>query len=177
MHNVEFKAELRDLPLARAIAMAHGATMVCTMVQTDTYFRVPSGRLKRREVPGENIEYIFYERADRTQPKLSHFTIFSESEALERFGVRPLPTLVVVRKSRELLMFDHVRIHLDDVQHLGTFLELEALVFPERNIARCHEMIAELRQQLGPAMGEAIGVSYADMMLGEDGSGEAPGPK
>lgn len=167
MHNVEFKCELRDIALARGLCAAVGAVRTDLLEQTDTYFRVPTGRLKRREVPGNAPEYIAYERADRTQPKLSHFTIYTENEAVERFGVRPLPIWTVVRKRREVWMWRNVRIHLDEVQGLGTFLEMEALVSPAHPVPRCHEAIAELRSGLGPALGEAIAVGYADMLGNE----------
>ncbi|VAX40118.1 hypothetical protein MNBD_PLANCTO03-1518, partial [hydrothermal vent metagenome] len=52
MHNVEYKAELRDMAMAKATCRAVGASHIITLEQTDTYFRVPSGRLKRRECPG-----------------------------------------------------------------------------------------------------------------------------
>lgn len=168
MHNVEFKAELRDFALGRSICLALGATYIITLVQSDTYYRVPSGRLKRRETTGEPVEYIFYDRADRSQPKLSHFTIYSEAQALERFGVTPLPVWVVVQKSRDLFMIGGVRIHLDRVDGLGDFLEFEALVSPSQNVAKCHETIAGLRKAFGPAIGEPIACSYSDMLAGAD---------
>lgn len=166
MQNVEFKAELRDPALARTIlrAAAIGATWIIQLAQTDTYYRVSSGRLKKRECPGEPTEYIFYDRADRTHPKLSHFKIYSETQALERFGTSPLPVWVVVRKTRDLYMLGNVRIHLDDVENLGKFIEFEALVSPQHNVARCHELIAELREALAPALGEAIATGYSDLL-------------
>lgn len=168
MHNVEFKAELRDLTLARAICAALGASKILDFDQTDTYFRVPSGRLKRRETPGEPIEYIFYERANRASPKLSHFMIYSEEQARERFGLAPLPIWVTVRKHRELWMLGNVRIHLDEVEGLGTFLEFEALVSRDINMSRCHETLASLRSSFSPVLGEPIDCSYSDMIARDD---------
>lgn len=164
MHNVEFKCELRDPDLARAIILRHGATFIGTLEQTDTYFRIPSGRLKKREQPGEPTEFIFYDRENRTRPKLSHFRIYSEAEALERFGTSPLPVWIVVRKRRDLYLLGNVRLHVDQVDGLGFFLELEALVSTSTNVARCHASIAELREMLRPALGEAIAVGYSDLL-------------
>ncbi len=165
MHNVEFKAELRDLDLARAICRRLGATPIASFEQIDTYFSVPSGRLKRRETQGEPPEYIFYERANRTRPKLSHFSIYTESQAQDRFGAAPLPTLVVVRKFRELFMLGSTRIHLDQVDGLGMFLEFESLVSRENNLADAHATIGSLRTHFGPSLGEPISVSYSDLLL------------
>lgn len=167
MHNVEFKSELRDPNLARAIVLRRGATFIGTLDQTDTYFRIPSGRLKKREQTGEPTEFIFYDRDNRTRPKLSHFSIYSEAEALERFGTTPLPVWIVVRKRRDLFLLGNVRIHIDQVEGLGFFMELEALVSTSTNVARCHEVIAELRATLRPVLGEAIAVGYSDLLAQE----------
>lgn len=166
MQNVEFKAELMDLPLARTICRALGATMIATMQQKDSYYKLPHGRLKKREMPGEPTEYIFYQRPDKMQPKVSQFTIYSQNEAMTKFGATELPVWLVVKKVRELWMLGNVRIHLDVVDGLGSFLEFEALVTPQQNVATCQEIVADLRQKLQPAMGEPVSVGYSDMVTG-----------
>lgn len=167
MHNVELKFELRDLALARTLAIACGGTPIIKLHQTDTYYKVASGRLKKREAPGEPVEFIFYDRPDRVDAKVSHFTIYSESEGLAKFGPTPPPIWVVVRKTREVLLLGNVRIHLDRVAHLGDFLEFEALVTPSSNIARCHDAVRDLRAKLGPALGGPISCSYSDLIAAE----------
>jgi adenylate cyclase, class 2 len=164
MNNVEIKAELRDLPLARSICRAIGATFILAFDQTDTYFRVPSGKLKKRETEGEPVEYIFYERPLKATSKLSQFTIYPEDKALERFGLQPLPVWVVVKKRRELFMHANVRIHLDAVEGLGRFLEFEALVSRNHDIEACARSIAELRQKFEPVLGELIDCGYSDLL-------------
>jgi len=176
MHNVELKAELRDLALARGICKALGATYIHQFGQVDTYYRIPQGRLKRRETEGEPIEYIFYERPNRAAPKLSNFTIFSAEQALERYGQQPLPIFVVVRKHRELWMAGNVRIHLDSVARLGTFIEFESLVSRDHSVACGHEALAQLRKDFGPVMGELIDCSYADLLEREFGEHVQTGP-
>lgn len=167
MQNVEFKAELRDLPLARSICKALKATWVGELQQTDTYFRVASGRLKKRETVGEETEFIFYDRANRIRPKISQFTIYSEQHALERFGTAPLPIWLVVKKKRDLWIHGNVRIHLDQVEGLGNFLEFEALVSKDNNVPKCHDAIAELRTAFHPVLGEAIDRGYSDLLAAE----------
>jgi adenylate cyclase class IV len=167
MQNVEYKAECRDLGLARSIALALGASAVAELEQTDTYYRLPRGRLKKREVRGEPTEWIFYDRADLTGPKISRFTIFSEAEARERFAPESLGVWVVVKKKRALLMLGNVRIHLDAVEGLGTFVEFEALVSRRHSVARCNEAVAALRKALEPALGEPIAVGYSDLLAEE----------
>lgn len=178
MHNVELKAELRDTKLARGILRTIGAAFILSFDQTDTYFRVTSGRLKKRETDGEPIEYIAYERTNRAAPKLSHFSIYTEEEALERFGALPLPVWIVIKKKRELWMHGNVRVHLDEVEKLGSFIEFEALVSPGCHVVKCHEAISALRTQLRPAMGELIDCSYSDLLERDlEAVGQSAAPK
>jgi adenylate cyclase class IV len=167
MQNVEFKAELRDPDLAAAVCRSLGATHVATLNQTDTYYRVTEGRLKKRECPGEPPEWIFYAREDRPHPKLSKFTIYSDHEARTRFGERHMPVWLVVKKQRQLYMLGGVRIHLDSVEGLGTFIEFEALVSRNQNVAQRHHDVEKLRQAFGPALGEPIACGYSDLMASE----------
>lgn len=174
MHNVEYKAELRDRELARAVCRNLGATYIATLEQTDTYYRVPTGRLKRRECLGEPTEWIFYDRKDESRARLSCFTIYSESQARDRFGTQPLPQLVVVQKVRELYLFENVRLHLDDVRDLGRFIEFEALVSPGHPVASCHTVVERLRSAFGPLLGEPLSCSYSDLRLQEPDPSDSP---
>src|SRR5262245_27986622 len=137
MQNVEYKAELRDIGLARTICRAVGARRMATLDQTDTYFRVPDARLKKRETVGLETQYVFYQRRSGAGPKVSKYVLYTEPEALERFGTTPLPVWVIVKKKRELYALENVRIHLDTVERLGTFLEFEAVVSRRRDVAAC----------------------------------------
>ncbi|MDX2132672.1 MAG: class IV adenylate cyclase [Planctomycetota bacterium] len=167
MRNIEFKAELRDGALARTILRAIQAAYILTFGQTDTYYRVTSGRLKRRETDDEPAEWISYDRANVAGPRASEFTILTDEQALERYGREALPVWVVVRKRREVWMLGGVRVHLDEVDGLGSFLELEALVTRDHTEARARAAVEELRRQLGPALGELIDRSYSDMAADE----------
>ena len=164
MENVEFKAELRDFALAEHILRAIGASHIATLHQTDTYFRVASGRLKKRECPGEPTEYIRYERPDKAEPRTSNFVIYSEDQAIGRFGAAPLPVRCVVIKDRELWMYGPVRVHLDRVEDLGNFLEFEAVIGRGCSTAQGRKHITALRDKLGPVVGEAISKGYADLI-------------
>ncbi len=175
MQNLEFKAELRDLPLARNICRALGAARVGVLNQTDTYFRVLSGRLKKRECEGDPVEYVFYDRQNHPRPRASSFVIYDETQARERFGAVPLPVWVIVRKIRELHILGNVRIHLDVVEHLGTFMEFEALISSSQTAAKCRAAIAALRESFFPVLGEPIGCSYADLLARETEIGEEVG--
>ncbi len=173
MHNVEYKAELRDPLVARAIAKKIGATLDATLDQTDTYFRVTTGRLKKRETTEQGhgplpTQYIFYDRADIVRPKLSHYTLYTEDEARERYGQRPLPTDIVVKKRRELWLAGTARIHLDHVENLGHFIEFEVPIHPKSSVTAARDKTEQLKAHFAPALGEPIALGYRDLIAADE---------
>lgn len=172
MKNVEYKAELRDPELARAIAREIGASRVVRAQQTDTYFNVATGRVKKREsvVMGpavatpEPVEFIVYDRANRVEPRPSDYSILTDTEMKARFGQKPLPVWLVVSKIRELWMWRSVRIHLDKVDHLGWFFEIESLVAEDADEAHARLLADQIRATFTPALGEPVAGSYSDLM-------------
>lgn len=167
MQNVEIKAELRDIALARTLCHALHATLVETMRQTDVYFKLADGRLKRRTIEseaGNRTEYIFYHRTNEAKSRISRFKIYSEPEAKLVFGQVDPPIWVTVKKLREVFIHDAVRIHLDTVEGLGTFIEFEALVTPRNNLAKSYEQVDSLRRHFAPVIGEPLSHSYSDLL-------------
>lgn len=167
MQNVEIKFELRDAALCRAVIARLGARLAATLRQRDTYFRVPDGRLKKREVEGEVTEWVEYHRQNRPTARLSHFRIYTEQEALTRFGTLPLPVWVIVEKTREVWLMGEVRLHIDEVENLGRFFEIEALVTPRQHAGNARREVERVVKELGPILGEAIAVGYSDMLAAE----------
>lgn len=167
MQNIEFKAELRDLATARKQCEVLGATFAGQLIQEDTYYRLADGRLKRRLTEGASPEWIYYHRINRAAPRMSNYIILTDDQARRRWGTQNLKPWLVVRKARELWMIEHVRIHLDEVEQLGCFVEFEAVVSSEHDVKECGEDVAELRDIFAPLLGETIGVSYSDMMAQE----------
>lgn len=164
MKNLEYKAELRDPDLARLIVQQTRALFVGEFKQVDTYFHISEGRLKRRECESEPVEWIVYKRPNHIEPRVSDFSILSEEEAETRFG-KVLPAVrTVVRKTRQLWLHRAVRIHFDDVEGLGRFIELEAMVTPTHNLDACQKSLGELLEALAPALGEPISDSYSDLV-------------
>ena len=168
--NLELKAQYPSPGQAHERARAMGAARHGTLLQRDTYFRVPRGRLKLRESDGETAELIYYERSEETGERWSRFTRAPVTEAggllhllSEAFGV-----LAVVRKRRELYLFRDARIHIDDVEELGTFVEFE--VTGGESPATLATM-RELRAAFGIGDESVIKVSYSDMILAKRISG------
>ena len=127
--NVEVKVRCADLAAARAAALRLGAEPFADERQVDTYFATRTGRLKLREIDAARGELIPYLRPDVAGARRSDYRVIPLPDAA---GTRALlETLLgvhrVVRKQREVLLWRNVRIHLDRVDGLGTFLELEAV--------------------------------------------------
>jgi homotetrameric cytidine deaminase len=157
--NLEIKARDPDPGRSLERALALGAEDRGAIVQRDTYFARANGRLKLREQTPGAAELIQYRRADEPGPRVSDYRIVPapEAEALAAALDAALGTLVVVEKRRRLLLADGVRIHLDEVEGLGSFIELEAV--GEDDPAA----IERLREQL--EIGEPIAGSYSDLLL------------
>jgi homotetrameric cytidine deaminase len=155
--NLEIKARDADPRRTLELALEAGADDHGEIAQRDTYFGHASGRLKLREqTPGET-ELIQYRRPDEAGPRTSEFrrVPVGEAEALRGALDAALGTLVEVRKRRRLLLWEGIRIHLDEVDGLGSFLELEAPGAGER--------LGELSEKLGVT--DLIAGSYSDLLL------------
>ncbi len=162
--NIEFKAELRDPVVARRQCAVLGAQRIGTVCQTDTYFKLHEGRLKKREAPGEPTEWIYYHRRDIIRPRMCNYSILTDKQAQRRWGTDNLRSWLKVAKTRELWMLDNVRINLDEVDRLGVFIEFEAVVSKLHDVQECHKIINHLRRTFGLTMGEPVGPSYCDLM-------------
>jgi predicted adenylyl cyclase CyaB len=167
MQNIEVKVHVPDLATMRERASALGAEFRWTASQTDTYFHVPRGRLKLRESDvAEPATLISYARPDDESSRISHYRLLpvSEVETLKLMLAETLGVLVVVRKVRELYLFGNTRIHLDDVDDLGTFVELETVIGDQTNERAWLEHRHAVRAlQLNEH--EPVSVSYSDLML------------
>ncbi len=128
--NIEIKAQVRDLDAIRTRARSLAANPAEILQQTDTFFAVSRGRLKIREFPDGTGELISYERPDDREPKESAYERYPCQNAralLETLG-KALPVRGTVVKRREVFLVGRTRIHLDQVQSLGVFVELEVVL-------------------------------------------------
>ena len=146
--NIELKARCSDLDAARTVALSLGAEPQGVERQIDTFFATPRGRLKLRESDRYGAMLIPYLRPDSPEPKQSDYLVLpvaSPAQCNRLFG-QMLGVSAVVEKERELLLLDNVRIHLDRVEGLGTFIEFEAVMSdsttPERELAKVRELMA-----------------------------------
>lgn len=165
MENVEIKARCAKLDaMARAVAAA-GAVLEAKFEQVDTYYRVENGRLKLRRQDGIGDALIYYRRPDDASPKVSCYDLvpIAPDQPLAFILEQALGIKTVVRKRRQLWRLDNIRIHLDDVEGLGTFIEFEVQVLPGRNIAGCRAQADALLKKLGVQPAELLAGSYSDL--------------
>jgi adenylate cyclase class IV len=134
--------------------------------QEDTFFRVPHGRLKLRELSPEQGELIYYEREDARSPKPSRYLVAGTREpaALRAVLAVALGLRGVVRKRRLLYQVGQTRLHLDQVEGLGSFLELEVVLAGDQDTARGTAIAAELMEQLGIAGSDLVPCAYLDLL-------------
>jgi adenylate cyclase class 2 len=168
--NVELKARCHDLAAARAAAERIGTRFEATLHQIDTYFHVPHGRLKLREIDGVRAELIGYERPNETGDRASDYRVVpvTDTAGLKAALAAALGVRGEVRKRRDLLLWRNVRIHLDEVEGLGSFLEFEAVVSPTDNEAASREHLKQLAAALKVSEADRIAVSYSDLLLDGD---------
>ena len=126
--NIEIKARCRNQAVIRNILHDKEARYIGCDHQLDTYYYVPNGRLKLRQGNIENA-LIYYERPDIQGPKQSDVKLYkSESgDDLKDLLTASLGMQIVVDKIREIYFIDNVKFHLDKVEQLGDFVEIEAI--------------------------------------------------
>jgi len=126
--NVEIKARCKDPDRIRRILKENSAEFKGEDRQIDTYFSVPEGRLKLREGTIEN-NLIYYRRSDIRDPKSSRIDLMpvEEIDALKSLLSNALNVKIVVDKKREIYFIDNVKFHIDRIEGLGSFVEIEAI--------------------------------------------------
>jgi predicted adenylyl cyclase CyaB len=169
--NIELKARLPDLESAQLAARALGAELHSIEVQCDTYFKIADGRLKLRQrwLEGRQVdsELIFYQRPNEAAAKGSDYilTRSPDGDGLRMALTRALGILVQVNKNRIVYLHDNVRIHLDAVDGLGSFLEFEAIVDADCNDAQAQSKVAQLQQHFALRADQLVRGSYSDLLL------------
>jgi predicted adenylyl cyclase CyaB len=166
--NIEIKAKTSQAGLVRSMLMDQKASFMGTDLQTDTYFNVAHGRLKLREGTIEQ-NLIWYNRADEKGPKHSSFQLI---DARNMPGIKELLTAalgikVVVAKSREIFYIDNVKFHIDQVQGLGSFIEIEAgnLHDPSLSVVTLQEQCSRYMGLFGIQAEDLLDCSYSDLLL------------
>jgi predicted adenylyl cyclase CyaB len=159
----------RDPDPARSLAVCASldAEARGLLVQRDTYFEVPSGRLKLREESAAAPHLISYQRPDESGQRESRYRIVKVEQAKELIAAlgSSLGVKVVVEKKRQLFLWQGVRIHLDLVEALGNFIEFEAIAPTGSDLSREQQKVETLRGEFGLADVDLLASSYSDLVL------------
>lgn len=178
-HNLELKSRCPDLAHARSAALRLGAGLTATEHQRDTFFHAREGRLKLREIlrwPGEadptqspgtrTAELIWYDRPDHLEARTSNYRLVPTADPTGLHAALGLACGVrgVVSKARTILHWNGVRIHLDTIDDLGTFVEFEAVLGPDLGPDAAADHLAALQTALALREQDRIATAYADLL-------------
>ncbi len=164
--NVEIKARVAALDIIRTRAKSLASGPGEVLNQIDTFFVVPCGRLKVREFSDGSGELISYDRPNQAGPKESAYSRFACQNAralVETLG-RVLPVRGVVVKRREVFLVGRTRVHLDQVEGLGLFVEFEVVLAPNEPAAAGEREAHELLGLLSIQEIDLVAGAYIDLI-------------
>ncbi|XP_055693348.1 uncharacterized protein LOC129795855 [Lutzomyia longipalpis] len=168
--NVEVKARLgsdenfnRCVEIAKKICSSEGEIIK----QHDVFFNATKGRLKLRFLENTPSQLVQYSRPDTEGAKLSCFKILevTEPELLKTILDESIGTKGVVKKTRMLFWYNQTRIHLDKVEDLGNFFELEVCLHPEQQVEEGTKIANELVEIFKINQEDLIAGAYLDLLL------------
>ena len=164
--NIEIKAQVDDLQslACRAAAIADSGPVEIT--QDDTFFRCQNGRLKLRAFSETAGQLIFYVRADQEGPKESFYELSptASPDTLREALSQAYGQSGRVRKHRTLFLVGRTRVHLDEVEGLGPFLELEVVLADGDSVEAGIEEAHGLMARLGVERTQLVEGAYVDLL-------------
>jgi predicted adenylyl cyclase CyaB len=164
--NIEIKARVRDAAAFHQRAASLSDTPVEIIPQVDTFFNTSRGRLKLRKLKPDLGQLVYYERPDQDGPKRSTYTIFetSDPDGLAQTLSFALGVRGVVRKRRSLYLAGQTRIHVDEVEDLGNFMELEVVLLPGQTDQEGQAVANDLMEKLGVLPQDLVEGAYMDLL-------------
>ncbi|MFC2157989.1 class IV adenylate cyclase [Acidobacteriota bacterium] len=166
--NVEIKARTEDIKVLeeRATKIADSGPFVFD--QEDTFFHSQKGRLKLRKFSGTEGELIFYARPNTTGPSQCRYILSPTTtpDALLQSLTESNGIKGVIRKRRILYLSGQTRIHLDEVENLGQYVELEVVLRPGQKKSEGIQIANDMMEKLGISEDQLIEKAYIDLLLG-----------
>lgn len=165
-HNIEIKARVGDPVAMRRLVASIAERGPEVLHQEDLFFPCRDGRLKLRTLAPDRGELIHYHRPDCREPRESDYLIAATAEP-ERLGAlltRALGCRAMVRKVRTLYHVGATRIHLDEVEGLGSFVELETVLSPGRSRDDGRRETDRLMDRLGITPDDLVATAYIDLL-------------
>jgi len=169
--NVEIKAHLPEPARVRKLVEEISNTGPICLDQKDTFFNCPGGRLKLRVIADSEAELIYYIRPDSSEPSESNYvrSHITDSDSLLELLSKALGVRGVVRKKRTLYIAGQTRIHLDQVEGLGEFIELEVMLGSEQDTEEGFRVARRLMEKLGILGEDLVDRAYVDLLDEADG--------
>ena len=164
--NVEIKARVHRPEQLRSRALQVADSQPEIIRQRDTFYQVPEGRLKLRDFRDGTGQLIWYRRPDTAGPKVSDYAISPSEDptGLAALLAGALPVIGVVTKTRTLLLAGRTRIHIDEVEQLGWFMELEVVLAEGENAGDGEAEAFRLMTDLGIGEEDLIEGAYLDLL-------------
>lgn len=164
--NIEIKAKIERTEALVSIIASLADTGPFDLPHHDTFFNCPSGKLKLRAFSANAGELIYYQRPELKGPKLSIYQISPTNtpDSLRNTLASAYGILGTVRKRRTLYLLGNTRFHLDHVDTLGDFLELEVVLSENQSISSGESFAHELMAKLGILPSQLISTSYLELL-------------
>jgi adenylate cyclase class 2 len=164
--NVELKATDPSPARSSETCRSLGAEAMGAIWQRDSYFDVAFGGLKLREEDPGRPHLIQFERPSEPQQRESRYRVIEVEDPVVTLEAltAAIGLTIVVTKRRQLFVWEGVRIHLDTVEQLGTFIELEAVAPPESDLAHEHGLIGWLRDAFEITDDRLLATGYATQL-------------
>lgn len=168
--NIEIKARIDSVDALIPLAAALADRGPIEIPQDDTFFRCAAGRLKLRCFADGTGELIFYSRANQPGPKQSSYSILPvpSPDSLRQLLSQAYGEVGRVIKHRTLFLIGRTRVHLDRVEQLGHFLELEAVLGVDEPPAAGVRELNDLMQKLNVRPVQLVDGAYMDMLGNAD---------
>ncbi|XP_026749284.1 uncharacterized protein LOC113510066 [Galleria mellonella] len=171
MRNIEIKARITNYDNICKIAEELSGGPPKIILQDDTFYKVNRGRLKMRFYSDSSATLVRYDRDDEEGPKLSDYDLV-EFSAVDGQKAKQLDELLRkclgsrgrVVKERKLYMVGQTRVHIDSVQGLGHFMELEVVLTPEQSVEEGQAIARDLQKALQVKDEDLIECAYVDLL-------------
>jgi len=164
--NIEIKACISNMEKIFSLVAGLADQGPKEILQEDIFFSCPKGRLKLRVLSPTEGQLIFYERPDKSGPKESFYVIHTTDspESLKDVLSYACGQSGRVKKHRTLFMSGRTRIHLDRVEGLGDFLELEVVLAEGEDRETAITEADELLKRLSISREQLVQGAYVDLL-------------
>lgn len=164
--NIEIKARVKNFEVLKRKIEDLYQINAEEIFQIDTFFKIEKGRLKLRVFSNTKGELIYYLRNNYAGPKRSDYYIYKTDnpEELKKLLEMSLGIRGVVRKKRLLFLVDNTRIHLDEVENLGSFIELEVVLSPEQTETEGKLIAENYMKDMNIKESDLINIAYIELL-------------